>query len=196
MTRIEPIKSKRNIKELKYWLLRQSIRNETFFTLGVNTGLRVSDLLALKFYDLIEIKNKKIFIKRRIKIVEIKTKKVKELYINDTTFKSIKNYLKTIKHYNLDDPFFFSRNKVSGKLKPISRQRAYAILARAGEDIGIQQRVGTHSLRKTFAYCQYENGVSMAMLAELLNHSSELVTRKYLGLDQEEKDNAYKNCEI
>ncbi|MCY6354746.1 tyrosine-type recombinase/integrase [Clostridium sp. ZS2-4] len=73
-----------------------------------------------------------------------------------------------------------------GENKPISRQHAWYILNTAAEMVGlvvkdengniISGEIGTHSLRKTFGYHAYNNGVSLELLMQIFNHSSKSET--------------------
>ena len=76
--------------------------------------------------------------------------------------------------------------------KPISRQQAYNILNAAAGAVGIKDNIGTHTLRKTFGYHMHQQGVSLATLKEIFNHSSEAVTARYIGINQDIQDMSIK----
>ena len=50
---------------------------------------------------------------------------------------------------------------------------------------GLQQNIGTHTLRKTFGYHLYKKTKDVALLQCILNHSSPHITMKYIGINQE-----------
>ncbi|WP_429822016.1 tyrosine-type recombinase/integrase [Domibacillus aminovorans] len=65
----------------------------------------------------------------------------------------------------------------------------------AAQQLGLKN-IGTHSLRKTFAYHQYQAGTDIVLLQDMLNHSSPSVTLRYIGITQDEKDRAVKALDL
>ena len=59
--------------------------------------------------------------------------------------------------------------------------------------IGIDYKIGTHTLRKTFGYHHYKKFKDVALLQKIFNHSSPAITLRYIGIDQEEIDESYNN---
>ena len=137
---VQPIREKNKINEMKTELKKQGIRNYILFTMGINTGLRISDLIKLKVLD---VMNEDRTTKDHINITETKTHKTKRFKINDTLSRELKEYTKNMK---MTDNLFSSRNGIN---KPITRVQAYRILNNTGKRIGIEE-IGTHTLRKTF----------------------------------------------
>ena len=134
MKAVEPIRDTKTIKNMRSILKAQSIRNELLFILGINVGLRISDILKLKLEDL--VKNGKTP-KDYVIIIEIKTNKTKKFYIGDIVKKVIETYLKANKNLNEGDYIFISRK---GENSPITRQQAYRILNGAAESLGLIER--------------------------------------------------------
>lgn len=177
MQTVQPIKHKEKIESMKKMLRASSLRNELLFVLGIHTGLRISDLLALKVRDVLT--------EHHIEVREKKTKKKRTIAISKKTFRLIERYLeKERPAAQHDEPLF--RSQKGGKA--ISRQHAYDILNRAAKAVGIGERIGTHSLRKTFGYFAYKQGVDLSMIQKLLNHSSQAETLRYIGITQEQLD--------
>ncbi|MED4456133.1 site-specific integrase [Metabacillus fastidiosus] len=176
MQTVQPIKEKEKLEAIKKILRASSIRNELLFVLGINTGLRISDLLSLEIGD--------VKASDKIEIREKKTKKQRTIAISRKTCRLIERYLKEERpNAEYGEPLFLSQ-----KGGPISRQHAYDILNKAARAVGISDRIGTHSLRKTFGYFAYKKGVDLAMIQKLLNHSSQAETLRYIGITQEQMD--------
>ncbi|MDF2547735.1 MAG: site-specific recombinase XerD [Anaerosolibacter sp.] len=98
MNTVEPIRDKKKIDAIKKYLLGAGkIRDYCLFVLGINTGLRVSDLLDLKWSDVLDEKKK---FKDHIYIREGKTGKEKKFPINESAQDGLKRLLKD--QYNLD----------------------------------------------------------------------------------------------
>ena len=174
MNYVEPIRTKEDIKAMKEYLRDWNERNYMLFLVGINSGLRVSDILKLKVKDVQGW---------YIRIREQKTHKQKTIKMTPPLKKEIRKYVenKPLHHF-----LFQSRN---GKNKHISRVTAYLILKVAAEEIGIDN-VGTHTMRKTFGYHYYQKTKDVAMLMTLFNHSSPAITLKYIGIRQDQQDKA------
>ena len=177
MEYVEPIRSKKQIAYIKHYLKCKNLRNYLLFVLGINSGLRISDLLLLTIDDVKD--------KDRIILREKKTGKVKDFPLSETCKNAIKEYLETTK---FSDGWLFRSKKGD---RPISRIQAYRIINNAARFIGMQEAIGTHTLRKTFGYWAYKSGVDVTKIQKLLNHSAPSVTLSYIGITKEELDNVY-----
>ncbi|MFW5788016.1 MAG: site-specific integrase [Halanaerobiales bacterium] len=173
MEKVEPIRDREKIEEMKNELLKSGFRNYLLFILGINTGLRISDLLSLKVRDVKE--------RSHILIKEKKTEKNKRFLINSQLKQEIKRYIKGM---TADDYLFKSQKGIN---QPISRVQAYRILKKAGNELGLES-VGTHTLRKTFGYWHYQQYKDVALLQELFNHSAPSITLDYIGINQDVMD--------
>ena len=171
---------------MKIELQKSGTRNYLLFTIGINLGLRISDLIKLKVGDIIDSNRN---IKTHIDIVEDKTNKDKRFKINSSLVEDLLNFTSNMK---LEDYIFKSKK---GDNKPISRIQAYRILNHAGAKIGLEE-IGTHTLRKTFGFHFYKQTKDIALLQQLFNHSSPSITLRYIGFNQEIIDNAYDNFSL
>lgn len=184
---VQPIRDLKKIETIKKLLKQQNLRDYCLFVLGINSGLRISDLLKLKISDVIE-KEK---IKDRIRLREKKTNKFKDFPLSEKAKQSIKEYLKT-RIYTENEPLFISRKNKGFLL----RQQAYKIINNVAKAVGIKEKIGTHTLRKTFGYHAYNNGYDIALIQKLFNHSSPAVTLRYIGITQDELDDVYLSLDL
>lgn len=165
MKTVQPIKDKEKLNQVIDNL--GGIRNKMLFRLGLNTGLRVSDILDLKVSD----------IKRTIELTEQKTGKIKRFQLSDSFYDELIQYIKS---YCRGEWLFPSKTG-----EPLSYAQAYKIIKTAGKKAGIDD-IGTHTMRKTFGYYAYNVlKVPIAYIMEALNHSSESHTLRYIGITED-----------
>ncbi|EAD7632798.1 site-specific integrase [Listeria monocytogenes] len=195
MEEVQPIKDLKKIALMKDVLSRGDFgeRNVLLFSIGINTAYRISDLLRLKLSDVLEIYRQKVRVKSRLKMNETKTKKNNSVILTKKLQKDIwdfvsKEHKEAMLQQDLDYYLFVSRKKNGGE-RPLSRQQGWYIISEAGKKAGLDH-LGTHSMRKTFGYHLYKNGVGLELIQVLLNHSSPKITLRYIGIEQEDKDQA------
>ncbi len=180
---VQPIRERKVIDRMKKVLRSESMRDYVLFVLGINSGLRVSDLLGLKVMDVMDDKGR---VRDRITLREKKTGKTKDFPVSSTSSKALSEYLETC-NLTGDGPLFPSR-KGQGS---ITRIQAYRILNEAARVVGIKDRIGTHTLRKTFGYHAYKMGMDLSVIQKLLNHASPSITLSYIGITRDDLDNVY-----
>jgi integrase len=183
MNEVQPIRDRKHIQAMKKALHGRDL---LLFVFGINSGLRISDILKLKVADVRG--------KGSIVVSETKTGKAKRFIFNE----SIKQSVKALVPANAgpDDYLFKSRK---GSNRPISRVSAYRVLNEAAERAGVLNKVGaigTHTLRKTFGYHAYKNGTDLSLLQSIFNHSTQTVTLKYIGINQDQIDEVYANINL
>lgn len=166
---VRPIRTIEELDNMK-WALKRFCgeRDYMLFLLGINTGMRVNDLLKLKVKD---IKGKK-----RLLIYEGKTDKKREVFLVNI-YEELNTYIST-----LSGEWLFPSREGN---KPISRIQAYNQLKKASDMAGVES-VGTHTMRKTFGYWFYKQYKDVATLQNILNHNKPDVTLRYIGISQEE----------
>lgn len=174
MKYVEPIREKEKVREVTEILESKNERDMVMFVIGVYTGLRISDILKLR---------KKMVTGTHISLKEQKTKKAKKIFIQPPLRRILKAYTENMN----DNDFLFASRQ--GKNRPITRVRAYEILRTAAKEAGLSN-IGTHTLRKTFGYHMYQEHKDPAMLQDIFNHSSEYITLKYIGVNQDAIDKA------
>ena len=162
-----------------------SVRNRGLFMLGVSTGGRISELLSLKIGDVYQ--NSKpvsdlLFDRSIVKGGEVS----RVVPVNSDGREAVEALITWhSKHYDSVDaahPLFPSRNGRKG-LKPMNRQTAHDVLKRAYEKAGLNGKLATHSLRKSFAQRLYEQTSDIYMVQEMLGHRSVSTTQRYLGVN-------------
>jgi integrase len=184
MNNVEPIKDKRKIEAMKRYLKGKSTRDYLLFVAGISSALRVSDLLRLRVRDVWDGRN----VVKSITIKEKKTGKGKQFAISKNFEKAIREFAE---EHRLQEPNQFLFLSRQGDNQPISRSQAFRIIKDAAKAVGVKENIGTHSLRKTWGYWAYHEGYSITLISTVLNHTSEAVTRRYIGITQDDIDQAY-----
>ncbi|MBP8660501.1 MAG: site-specific integrase [Mesotoga sp.] len=191
MEEVQPIRDTKKIDAMKSIMKGESnYRDLLLFTLGINTGLRISDILALKWKNFLN-GSKLLKAGEQLDVVEIKTKKVKTFVINKSVAEALKLYYDSLDSVSPEDPVFLSRKTAKGELKPITRIAAWQMLNRYANMVGLDEGIGTHTLRKTFGYHLYKKGVALEYIQKMLNHSSPAITLRYIGITQEQLNDIY-----
>lgn len=189
MAATEPIRDKNQLKALsEYFLKRGQLRNYVLVVLGVHTALRISDLLWLKWVDVYD-KERGDF-RAHVTITEKKTGKTKTIALNKHAVNALRLYFP-----HQRGEFIFVSNRKNGKA--ISRIQAWRIIHGAVLAVGIAGKIACHSLRKTWGYHAWTSkAVSPVVIMDIYNHSSYEVTRRYLGVAQDDLDRAYLGMEL
>lgn len=180
---VEPIRDVKKLNKMKDYLLKHNERDYLMFIIGINTGLRIGDLLSFKVEDIAG--------QDHVSIREEKTNKVKKFALSDTIRKAARNYLKARTQQSI---WLFPSRKGD---KPITTVQAWRIINEAALYAGIKENIGTHTMRKTFGYHALRQGVDIAYIMECLNHSSPSITKRYIGITQDElNEKVYLNMNL
>ena len=177
MTTVEPIRNLEHLRKLEDYLAKKSKRDLLLFTIGTNCGLRISDIIAL---DVGDVRNKS-----HIRIVEKKTGKYKSFPINSKLKPMFEEYTKGKRS---DEALFKTRFQ-----NRMDRFTAYRIIRKSCKLAGLPEKVGTHTMRKTFGYHHYQKFKDVAILQKIFNHSTPQVTLRYIGIEQDQIDESYTN---
>lgn len=164
-------------------LIRRLYNDENYimsllFSCGSFWGLRIFDIKSLKWDDILD--------KDEFHVIEKKTKKRREIRITEELQKHIKDcHLKINPKSNLDYIFLSQKGTV------YSTQRINVIFKSIKEKYNLKiKNFSTHSMRKTHGRAIIENSdhseLALIKLSQLYNHSTPAITRRYLGITQEE----------
>lgn len=175
MNTVEPIRDKETVKDIGEYLKKQNMRNYVMFMFGIYSGLRISDILRFRVRDVRG--------KQSVALREKKTGKEKKFPLNKELQMVIEQYI------DGKDGFVFLFENPNMH-RPITRQQAYNVLSDAARVFGIDH-IGTHTLRKTFGYHIYQKTKDAAMLMDIFNHADVHTTLRYIGVNQDTKDEAY-----
>lgn len=201
----EPIKSMQDIIRVTTYLKEQKrFRDNMFFIVGINFGLRISDLSRLRFSDLI---NPDFTFKESFPVFEKKTrntrkrKKNRYVSINDAVIEAVTLYLANTPGVSLSDYLFRSESNHGGNVNaPMNKTSFHRILKNIAEEVGLTCQISTHSLRKTFGYWIMVKGNNdprtLLLLQKIFGHSTAAQTLTYVGLTNQEISEAYMNLNI
>src|SRR5690625_683572 len=186
---VEPLRTTEEIEEMK-WAIRRgnkgtpkrpelSERDVLIFLMGINTGLRVNDLVRLKVRD---VKDRAIF-----HIREGKTNKRREINIS-----MIRDEIDRFIEGKHSEDYLFRSQKGDSH---ITTTQVYRILNDAADLLG-RDDIGTHTMRKTFGYHHYQQLKDVAILQEIFNHSAPGITKRYIGIRQDEINESLANFRL
>ena len=187
----------KHINEAKNGSQKQiACRNKMLFLIGINVGLRASDLLTLRysFFFNDDMTFKEFYVLQPKKTR--KTGKFVKIYFNQTVKKAITDYVSKYPIKDMNEYLFKSR-KGDGA---ISEKALWKIIVDAAAEANINKNVGSHSLRKTWARNIYDNAKdksgALVMLQECLRHSDSLTTLRYISIMDEEKKEMYESIDL
>jgi len=179
MNTVEAVKTPGEAEAISRKLLKNARGNPLYadiWRFGINTALRISDLLALTFE---EVQGDKLTIR------EGKTGKTREIDLNSGA-KAI------IERRREDYPthtYLFQVDSNRAKNKPVSRVSVANAFRAVGEEMELQ--LGTHSMRKTRGWMMHNGGEPIEKICKMLNHSSPAVTMAYIGITQADIASTY-----
>ena len=169
MNYVEPIRNPETVKDIGEYLKEKSEKFFVMYSIGIYSGLRISDILPLKVRD---VKGK-----TEIKVREKKTGKDKLFPINAELSRILSEYCKDKK------PLAYLVPSTHRPAAPVSREYAYRVIHEAGAAFGLDH-LGTHTMRKTFGYHFYLQTKDIVLLMRILNHNDQSKTLRYIGIEQ------------
>ena len=178
MNVVEPIRSREKIEQIKRYLKEKGPpRNYLFFVLGINFALRIGDFRPLKVKN---VRNVDGSLKRMFYLRESKTNKQKCVQINESSRQALNYYFSKV-DAKQDDYLFQGRG-----YKPLDRAHLWQLINNWARKAGLEDRFGSHSFRKTWGYMARKQGVPIELIQAKFNHATPSVTRRYLGITNED----------
>lgn len=201
----EPIKNMDDIMRISSYLIENKrYRDNMMFIVGINFGLRVSDLRMLRFSNLI---NDNLTFKDSFPVFEQKTRNTRKhkrnryITINDAVIDAVLLYLDNTPGVSLSDYMFRSESNHGGsKNEPIHRASVDRILKGIAKDLDLNIKMSTHTLRKSFAFHQMvmsnNDPRKLLLLQKMMGHSTPAQTLDYIGITGEEIEEAYRRLNL
>lgn len=181
----DPIRSQEDIMRIKRYFLTHGrtpqlrLRNHALFVLGISIGVRGGDLLRLRISDVLGQDGE---ILDEIRLFESKTRKSIYPFINDMAKEALTSYLDSLPKFSYNDMLF---SRFGNASESMTTDNLYKMMDKVKTELDLPYHLGSHSLRKTFAYWTiklHPNDVgTMVNLQEMLNHSSMKTTLHYAG---------------
>jgi integrase len=194
--KVGPLKEKKEIDKIKQYLFGKATKRDyALFVVGINIGLRCSDLVKLKIGDVLYNVDSQEF-RDSVTVTEQKTGKTREIVLNKNCTDALEIYFKERNPLSSNDWVFLSQKKGMLSVKTVNR-----IIRETCKELGIKGRYGSHTLRKTFGYWAYKKNIVsdpgfVYTLQELFGHSNSKVTLRYIDIDQEKKADVYRSLNI
>ena len=194
------IKDKIELKRVQSYLKENNYKAYILFQIGLATGYRGQDLIKLTILDIKKAIEKRKFIvleEKKLNIFKSKNdldKSIKKDNFERTAFIG-DNLIKLLNEFIIgkeDTEFIYSSKKGKGKgiyKQHVRRDTLGKEFKKARENCGYSGTCGTHTPRKTYGYTQYHShDKDITFVQELFGHSSPTITRRYIGIDEEERE--------
>ena len=162
---------------------KNALRNEILFNIGIDNGIRTNDIVQLKANDVLG--------QDEINIVESKTGKTREIHFAPELKRQIKKYLN---ERDFESEWLFPSYKDHNE--HITTQAVYRMFKRIAKGQPKLDGLTAHTMRRTFGYHYYQQTHDVVTLMKLFNHSSQAITLRYIGIEQEELHNALKDFHL
>ena len=166
-SKLPPVMSAQEIKTLLDSI--KNIKHRTVVMLLYSTGMRLSEIAALKITD-IDSKN------MRIKVVQGKGAKDRFTILSEQVLQELRAY------YIIYKPVIYLFNG-AGKGRPISHRSIQHLVQKALAQAGLNSKNYTvHTIRHSFATHLVDHGTDLHTVKELLGHSTLQTTMRYMHL--------------
>ncbi|MCI8298804.1 MAG: tyrosine-type recombinase/integrase [Lachnospiraceae bacterium] len=188
MSKTEPIRKPGQLTEFKNYYLHThpNPRNYAMIIFGLNTALRISDILKTTWEMVYDFDTHQYL--EHLYLQEQKTGKSTVIPLNHAVIQALEP-LRISKNGCQKEDYLFNSQK--NRKHPICRCQAYRIIKKAAVDTKLPEHISCHSLRKTFGYYAWKNGTPPALIMDIFNHSSYQITKRYLCIEQDDKDEVF-----
>lgn len=188
----QPIRNKTDVKNFMayYERIKPNPRNHAMIVLGLHTALRINDILNLQWHSLYQF-DRQTYVEHLL-VYEKKTGKPSLIALNHHVIDALEAY--RIKRLPKPQDYIFSKS--TNPSKPLCRSQAYRIVKEAASATLNETHISCHSLRKTFGYHAWKQGTSPVLLMDVYNHSSFVITKRYLGIDQDDRDMLFQELDF
>lgn len=190
MSTTQPIRDRALLHDFKnyYYKREPHFRNYTLIIIGLNTALRINDVLHLTWDQVFDHG----MVRTHMIVEERKTGKENRIFLNQESRAVLEKYYQD--YYEPSRNYLFC-SPLNGQM-PLSRCQAYRIICKAAQNIGLVDHISCHSLRKTFGYHAWKQGTPPALLMNIYNHSSYQITKHYLCIEQDDKDEVFSKIQL
>jgi len=197
MNTAQPIRDESDLVCFKeyYRTIAPNSRNYLMIIMGLNTALRISDILEMRWKDVYDFEKKTY--RKHLAVVEQKTDKFSLILLNHNVKQALREHMSYLQKNGKkveEDTWIFENFKRPGN--PISRIQAFRIIKKAAEACHLEGVISCHSLRKTFGYHAWQQGTEPVLLMSIFNHSSFRNTVRYLGIEQDDRDRIFRDIDL
>jgi len=171
---------------------RFSLRNKALFSLGLMSGFRIAELLSLKIKDVWQHGGlvPEVYVQRDNMKGKIEGRKVP---LHPDAKPDLRRWIQYLKQCDDLDPNYYLFHPQSKPMFALSYKQAWEILTTAFRRACLPGKIGTHGMRKTFAFKMYPLvNYNLKAMQELLGHKSITSTAAYLGLNQKMTSEAWR----
>lgn len=198
---VQPIRTQKDIEKIYSYLemkietsnnqyKKNNIRNKLLIQLGMNTGLRIGDILDFRVKD---------FNTKNITIRDQKTSKMNSFVLHEKMYKLVLEYIDKMELRENDflfTNFTYSKDQAGNKFlnnKPLTKQALHYVFKDIQKNCKLDYSINTHSMRKSFGYHHYKKNKDIYLLMKIFNHSDVTITQRYIGLIEDDKNKSREN---
>lgn len=173
---VDPLRRTKDISAIK-GVLSHRPRDFALFVFGIHAGLRGGDLLSVRWTDILTPDGKA---RDKIKVLESKTKKCRILTLQENAREALTRWRDFTEH---DLNGYVFPNSTGERL---TIQRLHQLVNQWASLAGVKGHFGSHTLRKTYGYHMRRAGVGIETLMKVFGHSSQSITLRYIGIEEDE----------